>query len=102
MPIPDECLIELYHTCKSVLAEFGGDADAAKEDIRQIFEEADEKPCDEVYELFLNAVDVIHDLEKRKPPQVRQHHEAAAGQNRPAQCSKHHHCPTAAAENQEG
>ena len=77
MTIPDECLIELYHTCKSVLAKFGGDADAAKEDIRQIFEEADEKPCDEV---FLNAVDVIHDLEKGKPPQVRQHHEAAAGQ----------------------
>lgn len=102
MPIPEKWKVELYHTCKSVLDNHGGDAETAKECIRQAFDEADEKLCDEVYELFLNAVDVIHDLEKGKPPQVRQHHEAAAGQNRPAQCSKHHHCTTAVAENQEG
>ena len=29
---------------------------------------ADEKPCDEVHELFLKAIDLIHDLEKKKQP----------------------------------
>lgn len=66
MSIPDECLIELYHTCKSVLAKHGGDAEAAKEYIRQAFDEADEKPSNKVYYMFLNSIDVIHDLSKRK------------------------------------
>ena len=64
--ITEECWIELYHTCKSVLAEHGGDAETVKECIRQAFDEADEKPCDEVHELFLKAIDLIHDLEKKK------------------------------------
>ena len=66
MPKDEECLIELYHTCKSILFKHGGDPEAAKKYIRQLFSEADEKYRDETHEMFLKAIDLIHDLEKKK------------------------------------
>ena len=66
MPTDEKCLIELYHTCKSILFKHGGDPEAAKKYIRQLFSEADEKYRDETHEMFLKAIDLIHDLEKKK------------------------------------
>ena len=66
MPTDEECLIELYHTCKSILFKHGGDPETAKKYIRQIFSEADKKYRDETHEMFLKAIDLIHDLEKKK------------------------------------
>lgn len=66
MPTDEECLIELYHTCKSILFKHGGDPEAAKKYIRQVFSAAGEKHCEETHEMFLKAIDLIHDLEKKK------------------------------------
>lgn len=69
MPTDEECLIELYHTCKSILFKHGGDPEAAKKYIRQVFSAAGEKHCEETHEMFLKAIDLIHDLEKKESVQ---------------------------------
>ena len=100
--ITEECWIELYHTCKSVLAEHGGDAETVKECIRQAFDEADEKPCDEVHELFLKAIDLIHDLEKKKAANAPTDQSEALTVTETTASGCYNNYTTAAARNQEG
>ena len=63
--ITEECWIELYHTCKSVLDNHGDDPEAAKAWVEKVFESC-ENISRQVHELFLKAIDLIHDLEKKK------------------------------------
>ena len=63
--ITEECWIELYHTCKSVLDNHGDDPEAAKAWAEKVFESC-ENISRQVHELFLKAIDLIHDLEKKK------------------------------------
>lgn len=60
----DECLIELYHTCNSVLAKYNGDAMAAKEYIERELAKCDVDQS--VLMVFQKAIDVIYNLNKKE------------------------------------
>ena len=52
--ITKECWLELYHTCKSVLDNHGGDPEAAKAWVEKVFESY-ENISHQVHELFFKG-----------------------------------------------
>ena len=99
--ITEECWIELYHTCKSVLDNHGDDPEAAKAWVEKVFESC-ENISRQVHELFLKAIDLIHDLEKKKA--ANPHADQSKGLTAPNTTASgcHNNYITAAARNQEG
>ena len=99
--ITKECWIELYHTCKSVLDNHGDDPEAAKAWVEKVFESC-ENISRQVHELFLKAIDLIHDLEKKKA--ANPHADQSKGLTASRYCPMWSGVPytTAAARNQEG
>ena len=100
--ITEECWLELYHTCKSVIDNHGGDPEAAKAWVEKAFAESCENISRQAHELFLKAIDLIHDLEKKKAANPHADQSKGLTANNTAGTGRCGNYTTAAARNQEG